>query len=212
MLLVRKMSRKKASGWASILADEPLLSWLCVSLVGRPSSGDARDLERPLLVYAHSRSLGWAGGLATLERMLAETESPECRVAVLGFLPLGRYGKLEYILNYFNYRQLPSTELPSPECPRCLVAEKTRRRAQRNLMSSEHRRIKHTLRGLLLDQHLSTRGAVRNLLETRRSVNTPEMRDFLDSLLHRLGSAGHSEVRAILSGCYTDLQTKRGMQ
>jgi hypothetical protein len=206
------MTGMKASGWTRILADEPLLRRLCTDHGGIPSEGDARDLEHPLLVYAHSRYLGWAGGLATLERMLAQTESPHCRVAILGFLPLGRYRELEYLVNHFNYRRLPSAELPSPESDHCLVKEKARRQARRNRTSSEHRRVSHDIRGLLLDEKLSTRCAVRNLLDTRTAVIVPEMRDFLDNLLDRLRSAQPSGIRAILSDCYTTLQTLRGKQ
>ena len=206
------MTRKKVSRWDRILAEEPLLTRLCVNLGGTPSLGGARDLEHPLLVYAHSRPLGWAGGLATLERMLAQTESSNCRVAILGFLPLGRYGELEYLVNYFNYRQLPSAQLPSPESDRCLVTEKARRQAQRNRTSSEHRRVLHDLKGLQLDQNLSTRYAVRSLLETRAAVTAPEMRCFLDDVLDRLRSAQPSGIRAILSDRYINLQTMRGKQ
>jgi len=206
------MKGRKVSGWARILADEPLLSRLCTDLGARPSLGDTRDLEHPLLVYAHSRSLGWAGGLATLERMIAQTESPDCRVAILGFLPLGRYRELEYLVNYFNYRQLPSTHLPDAASDHCLVKEKARRQARRNRTSSEHRRVSHDLRRLLLDEKLSTRCAVRSLLDTRAAVFVPEMRDLLDNLSDRLRSAQPPEIRAILSDCYSNLQTLRGQQ
>ena len=200
------------SGWARILADEPLLSRLCTDFGARPSFRDTRDLEHPLLVFAHSRSLGWAGGLATLEKMLAQTESPNCRVAILGFLPLGRYRELEYLVNYFNYRQLPSTQLPSPESDQCLVKENARRQARRNRTSSEHRRVSHDLRGLLLDEKLSKRYAVRSLLDTRATVFVPEMRDLLENVLDRLRSAQPPGIRAILSDCYSNLQILRGKQ
>jgi len=197
-----------------ILCDEPLLDRLCQTFGGSPSAGDACDLYEPLLVYAHTAGLWgtahpWAGGLAQLEKMLAQTRSQECRVAVLGFLPLGGYGDFNYLLNYYNYRRLPACALPRLESDRCLVGSEKRDQARRRRTTVALGLLLHDLEHCL-SRNLMMCDVIVKLTKTRNDVASLDLRTSLDEILEELRATPESRIRETLCKYHRALNGRKG--
>jgi hypothetical protein len=213
-LTSNRTSRDENRGGMKILCDEPLLGRLCQSFGGSPSAGDAADLNEPLLVFAHTRVLTatahpWNGGLAQLEKMLAQTRSEECHVAVLGFLPLGGYGDFNYLLNYYNYRRLPARDLPQLESDRCLMTEKKRNVARRRRTLPDLGLLLHDL-AHCLNRNLPGCDVIGKLAKTCNDLTSPDLRGSLAEILEALRTTPDLHIRGVLCTYYNALDARKG--